>query len=160
MKRKAGSIVVRGCGGRLLPPRPLGGTIGGEKEKAIHSLFSGPSTHSSGQISRRRLRLRPVAELSNSTKTNNIEALEVFRSQPETFDLVITDMTMPNLTGDKLAGELIRIRPDIPIILCTGFSPLITEEKAKAMGIREFVMKPLVMHEIAKTVRRVLDERD
>ena len=89
--------------------------------------------------------------------TSSIEALEVFQAQPNKFDLVITDQTMPNMTGEQLSKELMRIRPDIPIILCTGYSELITEEKAKSMGIREFVMKPLVARELAETVRKVLD---
>lgn len=91
-----------------------------------------------------------------TTRTNSIEALELFRSQPEKFDLVITDMTMPNITGDKLSVELIKIRPDIPIILCTGFSELMTEEKAKSIGIKGFIMKPVVMREIAQTIREAL----
>ena len=85
-------------------------------------------------------------------RTSSIEALELFRAKPDQFDLVITDMTMPNMTGDRLAQELLRIRPGIPIILCTGFSERITEEKAKAMGIGEFVMKPLVMKDLAKAM--------
>lgn len=89
--------------------------------------------------------------------TSSIEALEVFQAQPNKFDLVITDQTMPNMTGEQLSKELMRIRPDIPIILCTGYSEQITEEKAKSMGIREFVMKPLVARELAETVRKVLD---
>jgi len=91
------------------------------------------------------------------TSTSGTEALEVFRKQPENFDLVITDMTMPKMTGDKLATELLSIRPGIPIILCTGFSERITGEKAKEMGIRKFVMKPLVKSELAEAVREVLD---
>ena len=92
-------------------------------------------------------------------RTSSVEALELFRAKADQFDLVITDMTMPNLTGDKLAKELMDIRPDIPIILCTGFSEYISEEKAKALGIQEFVMKPLVMKDLAKAVRRALDSR-
>jgi CheY-like chemotaxis protein len=90
-------------------------------------------------------------------KMSSIEALELFRKQPERFDLVITDMTMPNMMGDRLARELMRIRSDIPIILCTGFSEYISEEKVKEMGIREFAMKPLVASDLANTVRRALD---
>ena len=90
-------------------------------------------------------------------RTSSIEALELFRVQADRFDLVITDMTMPNMTGDKLAQELLRIRPGIPIILCTGFSEYITEEKAKAMGVREFVMKPLAIRDLAESMRRALD---
>ena len=93
-----------------------------------------------------------------ATRTSSIEALELFKSNPYRFDLVITDMTIPHMTGDQLAKELIRIRPDIPIILCTGFSERISEEKARRMGIREFVMKPLIMRDLANTVRKVLDQ--
>ncbi len=76
-------------------------------------------------------------------RTSSVEALEVFRVKPRYFDLVITDMTMPNMTGVDLAKDILMIRPDIPIILCTGFSDMISEEKAKNIGIRKFIMKPL-----------------
>ncbi|HUT69519.1 MAG TPA: PAS domain S-box protein [Desulfatiglandales bacterium] len=92
-----------------------------------------------------------------TTRMSSNEALELFRVNPERFDLVITDMTMPNMTGDTLSKELMKIRRDIPIILCTGFSERISEEKAKAIGIKEFVMKPLAMGDLAKRVRKVLD---
>ena len=91
-------------------------------------------------------------------RTSSVEALEAFRVQPDKFDLVITDMTMPKKTGAELAKELLQIRPDIPIILSTGFSEVISEETAKALGIREFILKPIVMSEIAKIVRKVMDE--
>ncbi len=94
------------------------------------------------------------------TRTSSIEALELFKAQPDRFDLVITDMTMPQMTGDKLAKELMQIRPDIPIILCTGYSQHISEEKAKGMGIKAFAMKPLVMQDLARTVRKVLGNGD
>jgi FixJ family two-component response regulator len=67
-------------------------------------------------------------------------------------------MTMPKMTGDKLAKELMRIMPNLPIILCTGFSELIDEDKAKAIGIRAFVMKPIVQREMAEAVRKALDK--
>lgn len=86
-----------------------------------------------------------------------LEALEMFRSRPIQFDLVITDMTMPKMMGDELAAEMIKIRPDIPIILCTGFSGRISEEQALEKGIRAFVMKPLEVKEMAEAVRNVLD---
>ena len=92
-------------------------------------------------------------------RTSSLEALGLFRANPERFDIVITDMTMPNLTGDRLAQELLRIRPGIPIILCTGFSESMSEEKAKALGVREFVMKPLVMRDLATAIRRSLDSQ-
>ena len=93
-----------------------------------------------------------------TTRTSSVEALELFMQSPEKFDLVITDMTMPHMTGDVLARELISIRPDIPIIVCTGYSGRIDTDIANDIGIRELVMKPVVMKEIAQSIRRVLDE--
>jgi len=93
-----------------------------------------------------------------SARTDSIAALEDFRLHPEAYDLVITDMTMPILTGDKLARELIRIRPDIPVILWTGYDKQITEEKAKSVGIRELLLKPTPMQEIARAIRRALGD--
>jgi len=92
-----------------------------------------------------------------TVRTSSIEALEAFKAQPDKYDLLVTDMTMPNMTGKDLSRELLRIRPGFPIILCTGFSEMITEDSAKQMGIKAFVMKPLVLREIAETVRRTLD---
>ncbi len=91
-------------------------------------------------------------------RTGSIEALELFKAQTDRFDLVITDMTMPHMTGEDLAQELMRIKPNIPIILCTGFSAKIDDRKAMAMGIRAFVLKPIVKREIATTIRKVLDQ--
>ncbi|MCK5322649.1 MAG: CHASE2 domain-containing protein [Desulfobulbaceae bacterium] len=88
--------------------------------------------------------------------TNCHEALELFRQQPHAFDLVITDQTMPHMTGIKLAEELLRLRPDIPVILCTGFSQTVSTEKIKKAGIRELALKPLTINDIAQTIRRVL----
>ena len=90
-------------------------------------------------------------------RTSSVEALELFMEQPNKFDLVITDMTMPNMTGDELAGKLMNIRADIPVILCTGYSERISKERARDLGIKEFILKPIVMRELAKTVRSVLD---
>ncbi len=89
--------------------------------------------------------------------TSSVEALKIFMENPQRFDLVITDQTMPKITGDVLAQELLKIRPDIPIILCTGFSHSITPEKAKAMGIRDFLMKPIITSDLAVMVRKALD---
>ncbi|MFC1811334.1 PAS domain S-box protein [Thermodesulfobacteriota bacterium] len=88
---------------------------------------------------------------------SSIEALEAFRDDSDGFDLVITDYTMPEMTGENLAKAMMGIRPDVPVILCTGFSEQIDEEKSKAIGIRAFVMKPIIMREMAKTIRQVLD---
>jgi PAS domain S-box-containing protein len=90
-------------------------------------------------------------------KTSSLEALEVFRSDPHRFNLVVTDMTMPGLTGTKLAEEILRLRADIPIILCTGYSSQISEQKALELGIRAFHMKPLIFADLAESVRRILD---
>ncbi len=90
-------------------------------------------------------------------RTRSMEALALFRERSQDFDLIITDMTMPQMTGDELAREVLKIRPDIPVVLCTGYSERISEEKAKEMGIQEFVMKPLVISDFARTIRRALD---
>ncbi len=93
------------------------------------------------------------------TKVNGVDALEEFKQNPKNFDVVVTDMTMPKMTGERLARELINIRPDIPIILCTGFNEQINEQKAKAIGISAFLMKPLTLNRLAKTLRLVLADR-
>lgn len=90
-------------------------------------------------------------------RSNGIEALELFKASPESFDLIITDMTMPNMTGDQLAEQLMSIRPDIPVILCTGFSSRIDEKKSSEMGIRALALKPMVKNDIARIIRTVLD---
>ena len=92
-----------------------------------------------------------------TARTSSLDALEVFRNRPHQFDLVITDMMMPKMTGDRLARQLLQIRPDIPIMLCTGYSERISAEKARSLGIRDLVMKPLVIHEIGETIRKTLD---
>jgi CheY-like chemotaxis protein len=89
--------------------------------------------------------------------TSSSEALALFRTDPGRFDLVITDVTMPEITGVELAREMLAVRADIPIIMCTGFSHLIDADAAKAAGVRAFTMKPLTKREIAKTIRTVLD---
>jgi len=93
------------------------------------------------------------------TRTSSVKALEAFKANPAKFDLVITDMSMPNMTGDKLAFELIKIRPDIPVVLCTGFSEMISEEKAASLGIRGFLMKPIVMRDLSNKIREVLGKQ-
>jgi signal transduction histidine kinase/ActR/RegA family two-component response regulator len=93
-----------------------------------------------------------------TARTDSQEALKVFAEQPHNFDLVITDMTMPHMTGDQLAQKMLDIEPQIPVILCTGFNEIITEEKALAMGIQKFVMKPVVKNDLATTIRTVLDQ--
>ncbi|MDY6990673.1 MAG: PAS domain S-box protein [Thermodesulfobacteriota bacterium] len=92
------------------------------------------------------------------TPRSSLEALDLFRREPDGFDLVITDMTMPHMTGDRLAEEMMKIRAGIPIVLCTGYSGQIDEERAQAIGIKAFLTKPLSKREIAKTIRMVLDK--
>ncbi len=89
--------------------------------------------------------------------TSSTEALKLFRAQPDLFDLVITDYTMPELTGEELAKEFMTIRPSIPIILCTGYSSQINAEKAKSIGICAFIMKPVNKKTLGQTIREVLD---
>ncbi len=92
-------------------------------------------------------------------KINSLEALEAFRQSPKAFDLVITDQTMPLMTGTQLAVELRAIRPDIPIILNTGFSDSVNEENFTALGIDAFVMKPFTKRNIARVIREVLEKK-
>lgn len=91
--------------------------------------------------------------------TSSLAALEAFQAEPYRFDLVITDQTMPAMTGATLVEELRHIRSDIPIILCTGFSHLMNAEKAEALGVDAFVMKPGVTQELAVTIQQVLEKR-
>ena len=93
------------------------------------------------------------------SRMNPVEAIELFRNNPDQFDLVITDMTMPEMNGEQLSKMILKIRPDMPIILCSGFSEKINEEKAKEIGIRRFVAKPISRNELANLVRQILDER-
>jgi PAS domain S-box-containing protein len=93
---------------------------------------------------------------SVATRTSSIEALELFKADPGRFDLVITDIVMPNMAGDTLAKKIMDIRTDIPVVLCTGYSEKFTRRNASEMGIRSFLMKPLVMRDLATTVRQAL----
>jgi CheY-like chemotaxis protein len=90
--------------------------------------------------------------------TNALEALEIFHRNPDEFDLVITDQTLPAMTGANLAGQLRLIRPTIPVILTSGYSEVITPEKAREIGICEYIMKPFFARDLAKAIRRVLDQ--
>ncbi len=92
------------------------------------------------------------------SKTGSRDALELLKADPHGFDLVVTDQTMPEMTGVELACEILAIRADMPIIMCTGFSHLVDAGKAKAAGIKAFVMKPVTKRELAETIRKVLDE--
>ncbi len=93
-----------------------------------------------------------------TVRMSSLEALETFQNHPDHFDLVITDQTMPGMTGVDIARRMLQIRPDVPIILCSGYSSVISEDKAKSMGIREFAMKPLSKKDISQLIRKVLDK--
>lgn len=93
-----------------------------------------------------------------TVRTSSLEALDIFQDQPDQFDLIITDQTMPGITGLELARRIRLIRPDIPIILCTGYSTVIDKDLARTCGITRFAMKPLAKKDIAVLVRKVLDE--
>ena len=94
-----------------------------------------------------------VRSMSSSTS-----ALELFRSSPDAFDLLLTDMTMPGMTGASLAVEVMKIRP-VPVILMTGYSETITPEEALAKGIEEYIEKPFTRVAIARAIQRCLRER-
>jgi PAS domain S-box-containing protein len=91
-------------------------------------------------------------------RTSPLEAIAALRSNPMKYDLLITDMTMPQMNGHNLAKKIMEIRPGLPVILCTGFSDQINEEKARSTGILAFLLKPVLFHDLANTLRRVLDE--
>lgn len=91
-------------------------------------------------------------------KTNPHEAVDLFRKQADQFDLVVTDQTMPTMSGEAFARAILEIREDIPIILCTGFSHIMSAEKAAQLGLRAFLMKPVNAAALAKTVKNVLGE--
>jgi CheY-like chemotaxis protein len=90
-------------------------------------------------------------------RTSSRAALSLVKDDPSRFSLVITDQTMPEMTGSELAREILSVRPDMPVILATGFSPLVNEESARAAGIKALVAKPLTKRELAKAIRQVLE---
>jgi CheY-like chemotaxis protein len=94
-----------------------------------------------------------------AVQTSAPEALKVFRTEPSRYDLVVTDLTMPNLTGADLAGELLKIRPQLPIIMATGFSGSMNSAKPQALGVRELLMKPLTCQLLAESAHRVLAQK-
>ncbi|MBU2548793.1 MAG: PAS domain S-box protein, partial [Proteobacteria bacterium] len=95
-----------------------------------------------------------------SAFNSSLDALSFFATHPDEVDLVLTDYTMPRMSGTDLARAMLKTRPDLPILLCTGFSSQISGEAALALGIRRFLMKPLDVREMAETIRAVLDEQD
>ena len=92
-----------------------------------------------------------------TVETQSLKALEKFQNDPKAFDLLITDHTMPGLTGGDLARSVLQLRPDLPIILCTGYTAAFSEKEARQVGIKKYVIKPLSTRELAEIVRDVLD---
>ena len=86
-----------------------------------------------------------------------VEALKTFHNAPEKYDLIITDMSMPRMSGEQFTSEELGIRPDIPVIVCTGFSRKITPDKIREMGIRDVLMKPVLIQELSEKIRSILD---
>ncbi len=133
-----------------------------EKKRTVHASASGrilfvddePALIDAGKRMFQRLGHEVVAAESG------MAALELFQADPAMFDLVITDTTMPNMTGIELSNELLAIRPDIPIIVCTGFSELISSEKASEIGIQAYIMKPFIRQEISEAIQKVLEKKD
>jgi PAS domain S-box-containing protein len=93
-------------------------------------------------------------------KTSSVDALETFCATPEKYDLVITDMTMPDMSGDKFADEIKKIRHDVPVILCTGFSEKIKIRTGSDLQINEFILKPIDQKKLAKIIRKLLDNAE
>jgi DNA-binding NtrC family response regulator len=91
--------------------------------------------------------------------TKPLEALEWFKADPDRFDAVITDMTMPRMTGDKLVREILTIRPRIPVIICTGYSERMSETAAMALGACKYIKKPIENRNLAAVLREVLEEK-
>ena len=91
--------------------------------------------------------------------TNPVEALNLFRSKPDQFDLVITDLEMPKLTGDELVQEILKLRPHMPVIFSTGFSERINRQKAKEIGVAGYIEKPWGKRELARLILKMLDKK-
>lgn len=121
------------------------------KDECILFVDDEPAITEMGKRMIERLGYRVVAE------TDSVEALRRFEEQPDAFDMVITDQAMPVVTGIELSQRCLSIRPGLPIILCTGYSEIVSPERARQVGIKEFLSKPVVKTEMAKTIRKALD---
>jgi len=150
-----------GQGTKIYTYIPIQGTTPEKKEELLPPIQYG-SEHvllvddEESILTMERLMLKRLGYQVTS-RTSPIEALKAFRTNPNKFDLVITDLAMPNMSGDKLSMELLRIKSDTRIILCTGFSEKITPDVAKAMGVAEILLKPIVKKKLAAKIREVLD---
>jgi CheY-like chemotaxis protein len=93
-----------------------------------------------------------------TVRTSSIEALAAFKADPYGFDLLLTDMTMPNMTGLQLAAMVKSIRPDLPVVVCTGFSEQLDDAKCAALGISMYLMKPVAKRAVAEAIRKALGD--
>lgn len=125
----------------------------GEVEGTEHILF----VDDEPAIGRMAQRLLERFGYQVTAVSDSIEALSLFRKNPSDYDLVITDYTMPSMTGSELARAMLEAAPGTPVILMTGFSDTMTPERARELGIRSYVMKPVVAKELGAVIRRVLD---
>mgnify|MGYP006279803397 CR=1 FL=1 len=164
---RAGGIVMeseegRGAAFTVYLPAFEGERAGREPEERSTALPGGTErillVDDEPSIARLGRRLLERRGYEVEIRGSGADALDCFREDPERFDLVVTDMAMPGMRGDRLAREIMAIRPGVPVVLTTGYSSQISEAQAGKMGIRALVMKPLTQSELANTVRRVLDE--
>jgi PAS domain S-box-containing protein len=146
------SLLFPAIEGKALPKREEDRSLPGGNERILYV----DDERKLADVSRRMLENQGYQV---TVSTDSAGAVGLLMSDPDRFDLVITDQTMPGMSGTELTAELLKINPDIPVILCTGFSNKISVERAKAMGISEFCMKPLDWKHMAVTIRKVLDER-
>lgn len=167
--------IVRNCGGTITVDSKVGkGTmftlylpiINGSEVKSLktsHQLLRGNERILlvDDELSIAQIGERQLSSLGYfiTTQTSSVEALRVFAKYPSQFDLLLSDVTMPNMTGDELAAECMKIRPDLPVILCTGYSSKISLEAASQIGVKGFLLKPFVKADLARTIRKVLDEK-
>ena len=167
--------IVRGCEGAVLAESELGkGSVftiylpviqsgDRDEEKEDHPLLRGSErilfVDDEPMIAEMYADMLRYLGYDVEAKTDPLKTLEAFRSRPHDYDLVITDMTMPGMTGEELGKEIMRIRPKTPVILCTGFSERMPEEKAFELGFCAFVMKPVVIGEMAQKIRKALGDR-
>jgi PAS domain S-box-containing protein len=167
--------IVKSHGGGILVESTLGeGTVFEvyfpalektiEKEKEPDGEIKGGSERilfvddEESMVNLNRQRLERLGYQVKST-TKPLEALEWFKAEPDQFDVVITDMTMPRMTGDRLTKEILAIRPEMLVIICTGYSERMSAKEAEALGARKYIEKPMDTRNLASALREVLDEK-
>jgi len=157
---KVHSEVGKGTAFQVLFPRADG--VEKKEEKSVQSLPIGSEKilliDDEQHLVEMYQRMLTMLGYHVDSRTSPVEAVEAVRANPQKYDLVITDMTMPQMTGYNLAKTLIEIRPNLPVVLCTGFSDQINEDKARSVGILAFLLKPVLFHDLAATLRKVLDD--